>query len=123
MFIAAAAILLTLKLPTLITGDAYQTFNATNDFFLMVITSAVGTALLINIFLFKHRPVQIRICIIAMLAECLIIFLYTYHLKDFSKGTFNIWASLHVIALATLILAARDIYKDEKLVKDSNRLR
>ena len=124
MIIASAAVLLTLKLPTLVTGDLYQTFDATNNFFLMVITSALGTAILINIFMFRQRSVQIRICIISMLVECLIIFLYSYHLgKDYVKGTFNIWAVLHIIVLISLFLATRGIYKDEKLIRDSNRLR
>ena len=123
LLFASAAILLTLKLPTLITGDNYQTFTATNDFLLMVITSALGTAVLINIFLFKHRTVQFRICIISIIIECLVIFLYYYHLKDLTKGTFNIWAILHIIVLVSLVMAASGIYKDEKLVKDSNRLR
>ena len=123
LLLASAAVLLTLKLPTLVTGDLYQTYDASHNFFLMVITSALGMALLINIFLFKHRTVQFRICIISILVECLIIFLYAYHLKDPIKGTFNIWAILHVIILITLFMAARGIYKDEKLIKESSRLR
>ena len=89
----------------------------------MVLTSALGTALLINIFLFKHRTVQFKICILGIIVECLIIFLYTRELKQYSQGTLDIWTIFHLVTFITLILAARGIYKDEKLVKDSNRLR
>jgi hypothetical protein len=34
-----------------------------------------------------------------------------------------LWCALHVFILLFIILASRGIYKDEKLIKDSNRLR
>ena len=104
-------------------GNSFHSFVAKDNFFLMVLTSALGTALLINIFLFKHRTVQFKICILGIIVECLIIFLYTRELKQYSQGTLDIWTIFHLVTFITLILAARGIYKDEKLVKDSNRLR
>ncbi len=134
LFLATIAVFLTLQFSfysgTLITnnsfhvpGNTFHSFVAKDNFILMVMTSALGTALLINIFLYKHRTVQFKICIIAMIIEGLIVFFYTTHLKQFSKGTLDIWAIFHLITLITLMLAARGIYKDEQLIKDSNRLR
>ena len=127
LLLATIAVFLTLQFSfysgTLISDNSFHSFSAKNNFLLMVMTSALGTALLINIFLFKHRTVQFKICIIALIIEGLLIFLYTTHLKQFSKGTLDLWAIFHLVTLVTLMLAARGIYKDEQLIKDSNRLR
>lgn len=108
---------------TMATDGSYQLVTATNNFLILILTSALGTGIIINIFLFKHRSIQIRIIIAAIIMECLIIFLYIRETQKFSQGNFNIWAILHLLILIFLVLAARGIYKDSKLIKDSNRLR
>ncbi len=55
--------------------------------------------------------------------ECLIIFLYFRETQKFSQGNFNIWAILHILIIVFLILAARGIYKDSKLIKESNQVK
>ncbi|MEP6597277.1 MAG: DUF4293 family protein, partial [Ginsengibacter sp.] len=94
-----------------------------DHFWLMVFTIALATGIFINIFLFKHRGVQFRICLFALFAECLIIFMYIQQTNNYSKGTFELWSALHIFIMIFLIMAARGIYKDSKLIKDSNRLR
>ncbi len=132
MLLAAAAIFLTLKFSfysgtlsngTLVSANTFHSLVAPDNIILMVLTSALGTAILINIFLFKHRPVQFRICIIAILAELLLLFLFYRQTKLYINGTLDIWAIFHLVTIIALIFAARGIYKDEKLIKDSNRLR
>ncbi|HEV8080309.1 MAG TPA: DUF4293 domain-containing protein [Chitinophagaceae bacterium] len=127
MLLAAIAIFLTLKFSfysgTLITDNSAHFLKATDNFILMVLTSALGTIVFINIFLFKHRTLQFRICIIAILVECLILFLYYRQVKLYSQGVLSWSAIIHLVIIIALILAARGIYKDEKLIKDSNRLR
>ena len=127
MLFAGIAVFLTLKFSfysgTLVTDNTYDTLIATDNFLLLIVTSALGTGLLINIFLFKHRTVQLRICIFALLAEFLIIFMYMREIKNYSKGSFDLWAALHMLIILFIILAATAIYKDAKLIKDSNRLR
>ncbi len=132
LLIAAIAVFLTLKFSfysgtlsngTLVSQNSFHSVLATDNFILMVLTCALGSALIINIFLFKHRMLQFRICIIALLLEMLILFLYYRQTKLYSNGTVDIWAIFHLVTIIALILAARGIYKDEKLIKDSNRLR
>jgi len=108
---------------TIATDGSYQVVTATGNFLILILTSALGTGIIINIFLFKHRSIQIRIIIAAILMECLIVFLYFRQTQKFSQGNFNIWAILHILIIVFLILAARGIYKDSKLIKESNRLR
>ncbi len=127
MIIAAIAIFLTLKFSfysgTLLTDNSFHSVVATDNFILMVLTCAMGSALIINIFLYKNRTLQFRICIIAILLEVILLFLYYRQTKLYSNGTIDIWAIFHLLAILALILAALGIYKDEKLIKDSNRLR
>lgn len=108
---------------TMATDGSYQLVTATGNFLILILTSALGTGIIINIFLFKHRSIQIRIIIAAILMECLIMFLYFRETEKFSQGNFNIWAILHILIIVFLVLAARGIYKDSKLIKESNRLR
>lgn len=127
MIIATIAIFLTLKFSfysgTLLTDNSFHSVIATDNFILMVLTCAMGSALIINIFLYKHRTLQFRICIIAILLEVILLFLYYRQTKLYSNGTLDIWAIFHLVTIIALILAAVGIYKDEKLIKDSNRLR
>ena len=127
MLLAALVVFLTIKLSfysgTLITNNSYHVEVATENFFILILTSALGTCIVIDIFLFNQRPIQMRIIIAAILAECLIIFLYIRDLKKYSAGNFSIWSALHILIIIFLILAAQGIYKDAKLIKESNRLR
>ncbi|MDQ6764238.1 MAG: DUF4293 domain-containing protein [Bacteroidota bacterium] len=127
MILAVIAVFLTLEFSfysgTLAADNSYHAVMATDNFFLLILTSALGTGVLINIFLFKHRSVQFRIIMFALLAECLIIFLYIRQISKFSNGNFSLWAAMHLFIIFFLIFSARGIYKDSKLIKESNRLR
>ena len=127
MTLAAVAVFLTLKFSfysgTLIADNSYHTLMATDSFFLLILTSALGTCILINIFLFKQRSIQFRIIILALLVEGIIIFLYIRQTAKFSTGTFGLWSGLHLLIILFLIFAAKGIYNDSKLIKESNRLR
>ena len=92
--------------------------------FLLLLTTAVVTALaLITIFLFKKRPLQIRLCVLGIFLEALLIFLYYREVRTFTQGTYSLTAILHSIIVIAFFLAARGIVKDQKMVKDSDRLR
>lgn len=127
MILAAVAVFLTFEFSfysgTLAVDNSYHAVMATDNFFLLILTSALGTGILINIFLFKHRSVQFRIIMFGLLAEIGILLLYIREIKKYSNGNFSLWASLHLLIILFLIFAARGIYKDSKLIKESNRLR
>ncbi len=127
LLLASATVLLSLKTSfysgTLLADNSFHSMMGIDSYGVMILTVALGTALLVNIFLYKHRMLQFRICIFAMLAEFLIIFLYFNQIKNYSKGNFSLWCALHLFILLFIFLASRGIYKDEKLIKDSNRLR
>jgi hypothetical protein len=127
MLLAAGTTLLTLNLSfysgILIADNSFHSLIAMDHFWLMALTIALATGIFINIFLFKHRGVQFRICFFAIFTECLIIFIYIWQTNKYSQGTFDLWSALHILIIIFLILAVVGIYKDSKLIKDSNRLR
>ncbi|MDQ2720108.1 MAG: DUF4293 domain-containing protein [Bacteroidota bacterium] len=127
MILAAIAVFLTIKFSfysgTLVLNNTYHAVMAADNFLILMLTSALGTGIIINIFLYKHRSVQMRIIIIGILVECLIIFMYVRETNKFSVGNFNIWSGLNILIIVFLILAAKGIYNDSKLIKESNRLR
>jgi prepilin signal peptidase PulO-like enzyme (type II secretory pathway) len=103
--------------------NQYHQLNGMDNILLMMITIAAGVLTLITIFLFKTRIIQLRLCIVAILLDLLLIFLYIRAIRDFTKGEYAITAASHIIIIIALILAARGINRDEKLIRDSNRLR
>ena len=139
MILAAIAVFLTIKFSfyggtlalqnttnaasAMVSDNGYHLVTATDNFLILILTSALGTGIIINIFLFKHRSIQMRIIIAAIIVECLIVFLYIRETQKYSQGNFNIWSILHILIIVFLILAAKGIYHDSKLVKESNRLR
>lgn len=139
MILAAIAVFLTMKfafysgilvsqnsadaVATTVAAGSYHLITAPDNFIILILTSALGTGIIINIFLFKHRSIQMRIIIAALIVECLIVFLYFRQTANYSQGNYNVWSILHILIIVFLILAARGIYKDSKLVRDSNRLR
>ena len=128
LLFAAVCVFLTLKFSTYVGTNKDlipSTFlNGIATLPLIFVTLTVGILTLITIFLYKNRKLQLRLTILAVLLETGLIFLYYEEIQTFiGKGTFSITAILHVAVFVFLILAARGISSDNKLIKDSNRLR
>ena len=90
---------------------------------IILATSAVGIISLITIFLFKNRKLQLRLTVLCIALEALLIFLYYSQVKTFTGGTFALTALLQGCIVFFLFLAARGINHDDKIIRDSNRLR
>lgn len=103
--------------------QALYELNATSGTLLMVTTIAVGGLALITIFLYKQRTLQMRLCVLGILLEALLIFLYYRETTGFIQGTYSLTAILHSVIVLAFVLAARSISKDSKLLKESDRLR
>lgn len=97
--------------------------NATSAILLMIGTIAVGGLALVSIFLFKQRTTQRWLCILGLLLQAVLIFLYYKQTTSFVRGNFSLAAILQAIVLLAFVLAIRGISKDSKLLKESDRLR
>lgn len=128
LLLAAICVFLTLKFSTYVGTNKDlipSTFlNGIATLPLIFVTLAVGILTLITIFLYKNRKLQLRLTILAMILEASLIFLYYREIQTFvGQGTFSITAILHAGVILFLILGAKGISSDDKLIKDSNRLR
>lgn len=127
LLVASIVTFLTLKLSfysgTYLPDNLYHQLNGTENLTLMIPTIGLGVLTLITIFLFKSRPTQLWLSLVAIVLDLVLIFLYYRATTDFTKGDYAITAALHLIIIVALVLAVRGINKDEKLIKDSNRLR
>ena len=127
LFVASALAFMLLKLSfytgTHLPDNQYDQLTGTDTLLLMITTIGLGVLTLITIFLYKTRKIQLRLTVAALLLELLLIFLIYRETQNFSQGAFSITAALHVFIIMGLFLAARGIRKDEKLIRDSDRLR
>ena len=127
LLIASVVTFLTLKLSfysgTYLPDNLYHQLNGTQNLPLMIATIGLGVLTLITIFLYKNRHTQLWLCIVAILLDVVLLFLYYRETSSFTRGDYAFTAVLHFIIITALLLAARGINKDEKLIKDSNRLR
>ncbi len=105
-----------------------RTFNISDNALLMILNYAIGVIALITIFLYKWRRIQIRLCNVGLLLNCLLIGLL-FFVADTMSSNMNqrvqyLYGSyLPLIELIFLFLASRFVKKDEELVKSADRLR
>jgi drug/metabolite transporter (DMT)-like permease len=127
LLLASVLILLTIHFSTYVGGNnegALYIINGKENAVLTFTTTAVAVAALIALFLFKHRKTQIRVVFVSIFLECIVLFLYYKAISNLQvKGAFSITAALHPLVIIVLFLAIRGIANDEKLLKESNRLR
>src|SRR5689334_8028552 len=97
--------------------------NAGSNFLLLLSVGASIILSTINIFLYKDRPLQARLCLFGILISVLIIIQYIFLTGKMTKSTLALFCILPFIMLASYYISYRDIRKDEKLVKSLDKLR
>ncbi len=128
LLLAGFAAMATLKLPSYANAEQlnlqYAELNGLNAGLpVLIVTITVGVLAFITIGLYKNRTTQLRLCVAGILLEALLIFLYYRQTTVFATGTPAVYSILHMCIVLFFVLAARGINKDEKLIKDSDRLR
>lgn len=127
LLLAAACAFASFKFPyytgTNTKGLASYELKADENFLLLLTTVVVGGLAFFTIFLFKKRPLQKGLCILGILLEALLIFLYYREVQKFTQGTYSLTAILHSIIVICFFLAARGISRDQRKLKESDRLR
>ncbi|MES2329417.1 MAG: DUF4293 domain-containing protein [Bacteroidota bacterium] len=102
-----------------------QDFTAMSNIFLMIFTGLVCAGSLFTIFLYKHRELQFKVTLILFAISILdLVFYYMGYTKFIETDrTVGITAVIALIIPLFLLLAARGMYLDQKLVKSVDRLR
>jgi hypothetical protein len=96
---------------------------------LLLLISSIAIISLINIFMFKKRVIQLRLCIFNILLQLGLLGLSFYYIKFVQNqfhvmyDNFKIGAIFPVIAIILTFLAFKGIRSDELLVRSYDRLR
>ena len=127
LFLAGLCGLAGLKLPfysgTDPNGIPSSTLEATDQPQLLFPTVIVGILAFITIFLFRNRSLQLKLALAALFIQLLVIFFYIQGAMSYIGGTFALTCVLQAFAILFLLLAIGGIRKDEKIIRNSNRLR
>ncbi|MBA2498487.1 MAG: DUF4293 domain-containing protein [Chitinophagaceae bacterium] len=97
--------------------------NALADVIIMVLTGLVALICLVTMFLFQNRKMQLRLTIVALLASIANLVIYFAETTEFTEGNILLTSIFTFIIPVFLVMAAKGIYRDEKLVKSMDRLR
>ncbi|MBO9570729.1 MAG: DUF4293 domain-containing protein [Chitinophagaceae bacterium] len=104
-------------------------FNFSSSLLSAIIIIALGLLALLCLFLYKKRKLQFKLSVFGLIFSIGFLFLEYYMTEDFKTdhsiltGSYQLGALLPVLMIVFFFLAARGIYRDEKLVKSMNRLR
>ena len=109
--------------------NSVKSFFIPDSFLLFALVFGLGLLAIICIFLFRKRRLQFRLTIFGLLFSVLaIIFEYIKSADfkaayNFKSGSYYLGALIPFAMAFFFIMAARGIYKDEKLVKSMDKLR
>jgi hypothetical protein len=97
--------------------------TAMSNIWLMILTIVSATIAVVSIFMYKNRPLQIKLVLATITLSIIILILYYTQTQQYTVGGFALTSVIAIAVPVFLILAAMAIYKDEKLVKSVDRIR
>ena len=128
--LASAAALLTLKY-SVFSGNktdaamvvAWKELTAVSNFIILILSVAIFVITAIVIFLYKNRKLQLRLTLLSLALSIITLILYYNETQKFTEGNYDLTALVALSIPVFLFLSIRGIYKDEKLIKSTDRLR
>ncbi len=104
---------------------------ATDSLLLFAVSIGLAVLAAASIFLYKRRQLQFRLCVVGVIISIILVALEVWKTGQYRTINANSlisssysWGALLPIAIAIcFMLAARGVYKDEKLIKSQDRLR
>lgn len=126
LLVAAALGFASLKTAFFIGSIATEPANhltGMSNVWLMITTIVGATVALLSIFLYKNRSLQLKLVLLALGFSLLTIALYYLEINKYAVGGLALWSVVVIAIPVALILATIGIYKDEQLVKSTDRLR
>lgn len=123
LLLAAVFAFLTFKLAFYQPANQEAAINAQSNIWLTITAALSGALAFLNIFFFNNRRLQLRLCIFGILLTVALIALSFVEMSKFTNGSIALTCIIYFAILAFYILAVRGILKDEKLIKNMDRLR
>lgn len=101
-----------------------EDLDAASHLGLLLVTGLIMLIALIAIFLFKDRKTQLRTTIVGLIISVLLIVFYFSRVSNYQPGGhFTLTCIFAFLIPISFALAARGIYKDQKLIKSLDKLR
>jgi hypothetical protein len=98
--------------------------TATDNIWLLLLTSVIMLIGLAAVFLYKNRKFQFQLTFAGLIASLGLIALYVKYMQNFEPGGRISLSALFTLGIVIgFFLALRGIRKDQKLIRDLNRLR
>jgi len=103
----------------------YEKLTASSNFILLITTALLVAGCLYTIFIYRNRKQQLWLAIGAAGLSLINLLIYFSEAKKFlpNENSYGLGAVLAIAIPILSVLAARGIWKDEKLVKSVDRLR
>ncbi|HMR93479.1 MAG TPA: DUF4293 family protein [Chitinophagaceae bacterium] len=129
--LAAAAAVLSFMFP-FYTGNiikdgttipSYHELDGASGFFLLVLTGITAVIAIAAIFLYKERKTQLKVAVAGAVVSIILLIIYISQVKKFANGRLSLSSVLVIAVIIGFVLAARGIWRDEKLVKSLDKLR
>jgi hypothetical protein len=97
--------------------------DAASQILILVLAGAVILLCFAALFLYKNRRKQLTLTIINIILSIALLAVYFSQIQKFQTGVLSLSCIFTLAIPIFLFLAARGIWKDEKLVKSLDRLR
>ena len=94
-----------------------------SSLFILIMTIFVQALALVTIFLYKNRKSQQWICTLGIIASSLLLFLYIMEMKKMIQPVPALTSLFVVGIIGGFIMALVGIRRDEKLIRDQDKLR
>ena len=97
--------------------------DASYDFVIMILTAFIIILSLVTLFSYKDRKTQLPLAIVNIILSFVLIVLYALQIQKFESGTISLWSLFGIAIPIFLFLAARGIWRDQKIIKSLDRIR
>jgi uncharacterized membrane protein len=97
--------------------------DATTTIWLSILTVLTGALAFVAIFLFNNRKLQLRLSYLGIFLTIVLLVMYFLEMNNFGNSVIALWCIFYFAILGCYILAAKGIWRDEKLIKSMDRLR
>lgn len=101
----------------------YSELDGGNNFFLLVLTGLVVLLAVVTIFFYKDRKAQLRLALGGAGLSLIVLIIYFTQIKKFQSGSISLYCLFEFAVIAGFVMAARCIRKDERTIKDLDKLR
>ncbi|MBC8034044.1 MAG: DUF4293 domain-containing protein [Chitinophagaceae bacterium] len=112
-----------------VAANTRQEVLATQSLLLFSVIVALSLMAFACIFLFKNRTLQFKLAVTGVIGSIAAVAIEVFFIEQFKTekgitvGTYQWGALFPILMIIFFFLAARGVYKDEKLVKSLDRLR